>query len=482
MTLDSARLAPLATDLRRANAEFTQRYPGESGGRQPVHTVYGGGHLFRLDSAAKLGAVALRSLDEFAPDAITFARAIGLAGATPWPDSAAKRAASVARAGGGEEPTSAADDGRAEELARALYAHVVEKLRREPVEDFRIDFEDGYGNRPDAEEDRHASAAAAEVAHGMAADTLPPFIGIRIKPLTEELRERSIRTLDVFLTTLLERSGGALPANFIITLPKVTRPEQVTYLVDVLELLESTLGLERGALRFEIMIETPQAIVDASGRSALPLFLEAARGRMTAAHFGTYDYTAGVNITAAHQRMRHPACDFAKHIMQVAYAGTGIWLSDGSTAILPVAPHRATGEHPLTPEESAENAASVHRAWRLHFDDIQHSLVNGFYQGWDLHPAQLPTRYAALFAFFLGGLDAAAERLRNFVEKAAQATLVGDVFDDAATGQGLLNFFLRGINSGALSEEEVIARTGVTLDELRGRSFVRILKNRQRAS
>ena len=93
----------------------------------------------------------------------------------------------------------------------------------------------------------------------------------------------------------------------------------------------------------------------------------------------------------------------------------------------------------------------MHRAWRLHADDVRHSLVNGFYQGWDLHPAQLPTRYAAVYAFFLEGLDAASERLRNFVDKAAQATLVGDVFDDAATGQGLLNFFLRGINCGAIT-------------------------------
>jgi hypothetical protein len=198
------------------------------------------------------------------------------------------------------------------------------------------------------------------------------------------------------------------------------------------------------------------------------------------AHFGTYDYTAGINITAAHQRMQHLACDFAKHFMQVAFAGTDVWLSDGSTTVMPVPVHRAGKDGPaLTAQQQADNARSVHGAWKLHFDDIRHSLAGGFYQGWDLHPAQLVTRYAALYSFFLEGIDAAGIRLSNFVGKAAQATLVGDVFDDAATGQGLLNFFLRGINSAAITEEEALQMTGLTADEFRSRSFVRIMKGRK---
>jgi len=145
-----------------------------------------------------------------------------------------------------------------------------------------------------------------------------------------------------------------------------------------------------------------------------------------------------------------------------ANAGTGLWLSDGATNIMPIGSREV-----------------VHRAWRLHVDHIRNSPVNAFYQGWDLHPAQLPTRYAAIYAFFLEGLEAASARLKNFVEKAAQATLVGDVFDDAATGQGLLNYFLRGINCGALTEQEALV-TGLTLDELRGRSFVKILDARRK--
>jgi len=286
--------------------------------------------------------------------------------------------------------------------------------------------------------------------------------------------------LDIFVSTLLEKSGGKLPENFVVTLPKITIPEQVSALVDIFELLESKTGLAGGSLKMEMMIETTQSIINAEGGINLPLLLAAARGRCVAAHFGTYDYTASCSITAAHQHMMHPSCDFAKHMMQVSLGGTGIWLSDGATNIMPVAPHRfSEGGSPLTPEQIEENRVTVHRAWKLHYDHIQHSLEGAFYQGWDLHPAQLPTRYAAVYAFFLESLDAASERLRNFVEKAAKATLVGDVFDDAATGQGLLNYFLRAINCGALTEEEAIELSGLTIAELRSGSFVKILNNRQ---
>jgi hypothetical protein len=417
-------------------------------GRQPVHTVYGGAQLFRSDVARRLGATALRSLDEYAPDAASFAGALGLAPA----------------------------------LADAVYARVRDKLEREPVEDFRIDFEDGYGNRPDAEEDGHAEQAAMETAKGLANGTLPPFFGIRIKPFSPELGARSARTLELYLAGLVRSSGGKLPPNFVVTFPKITAPGQVGMLADILDALETKLGLATGSVPIELMIETPQSIFSATGAIAPPELVAMARGRCGSAHFGTYDYTASLEITAAHQHMAHPACDFAKHVLQVSLAGTGVKLSDGATNVLPVAPHRAAeGGLALTDAQRAENRATIHAAWRLHYGHVRHSLETAYYQGWDLHPAQLPTRYAAVFAFFLEGLDAAAERLSNFVGKAAQATLVGEVFDDAATGQGLLNYFLRAINCGAVSEEEAARRTGITLEELRGRSFLKILQARRGA-
>ncbi len=440
--MDTSPLAEAVAALREANLAFAAAHPGESPGRQPVHTVYGGAQLFAADTVAKLGSVALRALDTYAPDPATLGKALGIS----------------------DHPALATIDKR-----------VRDKLSREPIEDFRIDFEDGYGNRPDAEEDGHAAAVATELAKGMRDGSLSPFIGMRIKPLNEELRGRSIRTLDLVYTALAE--SGGMPDRWIVTVPKITIIEQVEFAVSALRHLERKLGLADGTLKFEAMVETPQIILDASGRSLLPRLLEVSDGRLRGAHFGTYDYTAGINITAAYQRMQHPACEFAKHFMQVAFAGTDVWLSDGSTTVMPVPVHReAKGGPALTKQQQAENAGSVHAAWRLHFDDVRHSLAGGFYQGWDLHPAQLVTRYAALYSFFLDGIDAAGVRLKNFVGKAAQATLVGDVFDDAATGQGLLNFFLRGINSGAITEEEALKMTSLTEEDFRGRSFVKIMR------
>lgn len=475
-TLSPESTREAARKLRDALDAFAGQHPGETGRRQPVHTVYGGAHLFQADTPRRLGALAQRALDEFAPDFVVFAKALGLPGAEQLPSSPSEISALQSQME--KSPEAARRESKSAWLAHTIYTRVREKLQREPVEDFRIDYEDGYGNRPDAEEDGHAASVAAAVASGLASGTLPPFLGIRIKPFSDELRERSVRTLDIFLTTLVEKTQGKLPPNFVVTLPKVNMPEQVVVLADLFDLLEPPLGLARGALKCELMIETPQSLIAKDGSINLPRLVHAARGRCVAAHFGTYDYTASCNITAAHQHMNHPACDFARQVMQVALAGTGVWLSDGATNILPVPAHRAPRGATLTPEQIRENRTVVHRAWKLHYDHIQHSLLLGFYQGWDLHPAQLPTRYAAVYSFFLEGLEAAAQRLKNFVEKAAQATLVGDIFDDAATGQGLLNFFLRAINCGAITEGEASALTGLSLTEIRTRSFVRILQGR----
>ena len=419
-------------------------FPGESGARQPVHTVYGGAQIFSADTAPRLGALALAAMERYAPDAATLAAAVGRPPDDP--------------------------------IVALSHPRVMEKLGREPVEDFRIDFEDGFGVRPDPEEDRAALEAADETFAGMEQGTLPPFIGIRIKQLSPELRQRALRTLDLYVTRLVTRSGGRLPDHFHVTLPKVVSVEQAAVFGEALGVLEDRLGLPREALKAELMIEITRSIFDEDGRVNVARLVKAVGSRCVAAHFGTYDYTASCQITAAYQGMTHPACDFARHVMQVALAGTGVWMSDGATNVMPVPVYKGAG---LTEQQEAENRQAVHAGWRTHFDEIRHSLVHGFYQGWDLHPSQLVTRYAAVQTFFLESLDAAAERLGNFVDKATQATLVGDVFDDAATGQGLLNFFARAVNSGAVSEQEAAERTGVTADELRGRSFLTILANRR---
>jgi citrate lyase beta subunit len=443
-SLSSTTIGPVVARLARANRAIAKIYPGETAQRQPVHTVYGGAHLFKADTCAKLGSLALRALKEYAPEHLSFARAIGL-------------------------PAS---------LAQTIYTRTVNKLEREPVEDFRIDFEDGYGNRSDEEEDGHAVAAARALARAMAAGQLPPFMGIRIKPLSIELAARSVRTLDLFITAVVAESRGKVPPNFVVTLPKITTEEHVRLLAKLFDKVESAARLPRGILKTEIMIETTQAILNESGACNILPLVQAAKGRCVAAHFGTYDYTSACNIVSAHQSMTHPAAGFAKNMMQVALAGTGVRLSDGATNILPVPPHRRKDGITLSAKQEDENRAVVHHAWRLHYENIQHSLRAGFYQGWDLHPAQLPARFAAVYAFFLEGLEAGSARLKNFMGRAAQATLAGAVFDDAATAQGLLNYFMRAVTCGALTEEEAEEASGLTVAELGTGSFLKILKTR----
>ncbi|HEX6220160.1 MAG TPA: phosphoenolpyruvate kinase [Acidimicrobiia bacterium] len=426
MTLNTDSMTGWTQRLEAASARIATDFPGEGPERQPVHTVYGGAQLFSSSTPAKLGELALRFADEWAPDSGALVDVLGLL----------------------------------PELAERVHPTVIDKLEREPVEDFRIDFEDGYGHRPDDEEDAHAESTAREVAAGMDAGTLSPFIGIRVKSLSAELHQRALRTLDLFITTLVTEVGG-LPDGFCVTIPKLQDVAQVEVVAEALTELESELGI--GRVPVELMVETPQMIFDVDGSAGVRKWVEAADGRARGAHFGTYDYTASLTITAAYQSMDHPACDFARHAQQVSLAGTGVWISDGATNVMPV------GDDPQV----------VHAAMRLHYDHIRHSLSHAYYQGWDLHPAQLVTRYAAVYAFFLEGLDAAGARLSNFVESAAKATLVGDVFDDAATGQGLLNYFLRAINCGAITEDEATSRTGLTVDELRTRSFLTILEGRR---
>ncbi len=424
--------------LARVASEVAADFPGERPDRQPVHTVYGGAQLFNSDTVTRLGSLARDSVRTWLPGPTDLAEATGMS------------------------PS----------LAEAVHPKVVEKLEREAVEDFRIDFEDGYGNRADDEEDGHARSTAVAVAEAIEAGTLSPFVGIRVKSLSGDLHRRSLRTLDLFVTTLVEQAGR-LPEGFRVTLPKIQHVEQVEVFAEALAELEDGLGI--GQIDLELMVETPQTVIDVDGRSGLRRFVDAAGGRVTGAHFGTYDYTASMSITAAYQTMDHRVCDFAKHNLQASLAGTGIWLSDGATNVMPVPIHRGEG---LNDDQVEENRRTVFGAMRLHFGHVRHSLSHGYYQGWDLHPAQLATRYAAVYSFFLEGLDQAGARLTNFVESAAKATLVGDVFDDAATGQGLLNYFLRAINCGAITAEEATERTGLTVDELETRSFLKILESR----
>ena len=469
--LSDEKTSGILKQLAGANRSFEENYPGKSLRRQPVQTFYEGAHLFKAESAKNFALLANKSLTDFAPDFVSFANALGLKDADSLPDNnAAIDALLTEIQNNGIDPKNSAVW-----LAWRVYAQVKKKLEREAIEDFRLDYEDGFGIHPDEKEDAVAVQGAKEVANGMKQNILPLFIGIRIKPFNTEFAERSVRTLNIFVSTLLEETGGVLPENFVVTLPKVEIPEQAAALVKVFEVLEADSVLNSGELKMEIMIETTQSVFNADGEVTARKIAIAAGNRCLGAHFGTYDYTASCDLIAAYQTMDNEVCDFARQVMKVAFGGSGIFLSDGATNIIPLAPHQSEN---LSALQNSENLENVHRSWKLSYGHIRHSLANAFYQGWDLHPAQLPVRYAANAAFFLEQLQVTTGRLRNLVEQASSATVSGDVFDDAATGQGLLNYFFRALNSGAIDPEDVES-AGVTVEEVQAGSFRNIVEARR---
>ncbi|MEU8472010.1 aldolase [Streptomyces sp. NPDC029006] len=397
----SASLAPV-------DAELERRYPGDPGTRQPVHTVYVPGDAFTADTLRTWGDQALALLDAHAPDAASLAAVLGLG----------------------------------DDLAEPVYSRVRAKLEREPVEDLRVDFEDGYGPRPDAEEDATAARAARLIAEAYRDGTAAPYMGIRMKCMEAAVRDRGIRTLDVFLTGLME--AGGLPDGLVLTLPKVTYAEQVSAFVRLLEAFEKVHGLDAGRLGFEIQIETSQAILATDGTATVARMIQAAEGRATGLHYGTFDYSACLGVSAAHQASDHPAADHAKAVMQVAAAGTGVRVCDGSTNVLPVGP-----------------TEKVHDAWRLHYGLTRRALSRAYYQGWDMHPGHIPTRYAAVFAFYREGFAQAAARLTRYAHRAG-----GDVMDEPATAKALSGYLLRGLDCGALDIAEVARLTGLTRADL----------------
>ncbi|MGW6558259.1 DUF6986 family protein [Streptomyces hydrogenans] len=391
----------ISSSLAAVDAELDRRYPGDPGTRQPVHTVYVPGNVFDAGTIRSWGDQALAALDEHAPDAASFAAVLGLS----------------------------------DELAEDVYTRVRAKLEREPIEDLRVDFEDGYAG---ADEDQDAAKAARLINEAYANGGAAPYMGIRMKCMEAAVRDRGIRTTDVFLTGLLE--NGGLPDGLVLTLPKVTYPEQVTAFVRLLEAFEKAHGLDAGRLGFEIQIETSQSILAADGTAAVARMIDAAEGRATGLHYGTFDYSACLGVSAAYQASDHPAADHAKAIMQVAAAGTGVRVSDGSTNVLPVG-----------------STAHVHEAWKLHYGLTRRALARAYYQGWDMHPGHIPTRYAAVFAFYREGFETAAKRLSAYANHTG-----GDVMDEPATAKALSSYLLRGLQCGALDTAEVDALTGMT--------------------
>lgn len=333
-------LAPLAA----VDARLAATRPGGAV-HQPAHTCYVPADRLRPDEARLWGDQAAALLQLHAPHSAALAGILDL------------------------------------DLPEGSYDDVVRILRDRPVADLRVDLEDGYGVRSDDVEDSEIGRCV-----GLLADSTPVSYGVRVKSLEHLTAERSLRTLDLWLSALHE--AGLAPG--IVTLPKVSAPEQVAVAVQAIEAIEAALGSSGTAL--ELQIETPAGVLDSAGRATVPLLIAAGRGRVTGLHFGTYDFTAGLGVSPQDQRVDAPIADAAKDLMQLAAAGTGVAVSDGSSNILPVgdgAPH----------------------AWRTHARLVDRALSRGLWQGWDLHPGQLVSRWAATSAFLRTRLPEVKARL-----------------------------------------------------------------------
>ncbi|GAB7004994.1 aldolase/citrate lyase family protein [Nocardioides sp. AN3] len=390
-------LLALAEDrLAAADAALMAAYPGPVRRRQPVHTCYVSADAFSSDITGIWGGMAASLLDEHgAPDALV--RLTGL------------------------EPP----------VVGEATARLRVKLRRNPVEDVRIDFEDGYGAPPPEREDADATRAGADLAELLAEPGAPFVAGLRIRSLGPASRARALRTLVRFVGAYAG-AGGTKPLT--VTLPKVTSSDQVAVLADACTMLETTLDLPFGLFRIELQIETPQSVLAPGGRVMVPVLLRAGGQRVTGLHYGTYDYSASCGVAAAQQSLEHPVADFAKGFLQLAAADAGVLVSDGSSNVLPIGDRDA-----------------VHAAWRLHARLVRRSLDAGLYQGWDLHPGQLISRYLATYVFFREGLDTALSRLNAYAARSR-----GAVLDEPATARALAGFLLRGLECGALDEDEVL--------------------------
>lgn len=407
-----------------------------------MHTVYGGAHLFKPDTAVKLGRFAAGLFERHATTPSELAEAFGIEL---------------------DEPA-----------AERVHGRVRAALAVGAVADYRVDFEDGYGVRSGDEEDEHARAAGQAIAAGHTAGTLPPMIGFRVRPFGPASRTRAERTLNLVLEAMTEASPGGCPPGLIVTLPKAESMEEVAAFAAAVARAEATYGIERKSLRVELLIETPRSLVAPDGRWALPGLVAACEGRCLACHIGAYDYLSLCGVGSAEAVLHHPMVDWLRGAMRACLGQSNVNLADGATNHLPIEPHRATDGGSLTGAQLAENRAAVHASWHASVADVTRSLNMGFWQGWDLHPGQIPARLVAVHAYFQTHLDEAAARMRRFLEATARATRVGGAFDDAATAQTMLNYFRRGYACGALDDAD-LTRAGLSPAALEAARFDQIV-------
>ncbi|MBX3169678.1 MAG: hypothetical protein KF760_19905 [Candidatus Eremiobacteraeota bacterium] len=348
-----------------------------SQGWQPAYVLYGGAQLFSAETHDKMLGLARRWLKEYA-----------------WLNDTTKKR--------------------------------VEKRLAQPLDDLRIDFEDGYGRRPDEEEDAHA----LKVAQALPQVHEPRRCGIRIKPVTRRFAARGLRTLEIALQNLT-----VWPRGFCVTLPKLEEPAQVRFVIQELERIEKG----RPPLPLELMIESP------AGLRRVHELVQAAGERGRGVHFGPFDFLASCGI--GHGDLLHPVNRQARAQLLLAVSGTGLELADGPTTLLPLPPHK----QPAGPQ-IAENQKSVRLAWEFHRDQVLATREQGYFQSWLLHPAQLVSHTAALLQENEKALPGALERLTAYWRGRGQARASGGDFDDRATARQWTRIVAQAVELGLMDE------------------------------
>lgn len=455
----------------------------------PVHTVLWPADRITPDTVSQLGVEAWTALARYGPDAYSFGEALGVAGLDGDESPRASVRAQQTRRFR-EDPQALRREDFEAWLLLEVHARVHKRLQARPVEDLRIDFEGGYGTRDDVEEDRHASSAAEAVAVAADRGTLSPRVGLRIKPLSRHATGRAVRTLELFFDTLagaIKTSGaagdrlvwpswGGVAGELVLTLPRVSLPEQVSTAARLLELLEARHRWPRGRIRMELVVESTPALFDEAGRCALPRLVRAAAGRCVAVHLGSEDLAQACGLAPELVDGKHTLSDLARGLLRLALGGTHVTLSDDTTGPLPEGPHPEDAS--LTAKQRADNLAAVHRAWRLGHGQILHALRSGLYQGCDRHGAQLPVRYAANYRFFLERYEDAAADLRELLTSATSAPVPDRHGDAARRGQRLFDFVRRAHRCGAVGRT-ALDRAGLAPEELEQPRFVALVADRR---
>lgn len=402
---------------------------------QPIHTFYGGAHLFRFNTAKKMGELALRGLTSYAKNGDELLR--------------------VFAADTGVLPASDTRSQHEKALFAKIHSRLVSKLQTEPVEDYRVDFEDGYGVRSNEEEDDEAVRVAKETAKALEENQLPELFGLRIKALNKTYLKRSLRTLEIYISSLLENSNGRMPRYFIVTAPKIESPVEAKILNRALTEIEQKFNLPANSVYADLMIESPSAVIS-GGKLNIGNIIDAAGERCLAINIGIYDFTSMLGVAAQSQEYKHPFAGLLRLLLKMEIVQKRIYLSDGATHILPVEIYgkEKDSAHPNDALRSA-NRDAIHKAWRLAYNNNLHSLYYGIYQGWDLHPYQLIPRYVALYKYFLNDLSNSIERMKNFLGSDTNQSLTSHFFDDAASALGLYNYFVKAASCGAITDDDI---------------------------